>query len=247
MNSSIKSAETSPQVCARIGGVLYLLLILVGMFAVIFVRDKLIVSGDAAATAKNIMANQLLWRFGIVADLVMHVCDVPIMLIIFVLLRPVNKNLALLVLLFNLVQTAVLVANKLNLIWPLLQLGSADYLKSIEPSQLYAQVYLFIKMHDIGFGVGLIFFGFVCLIEGYLIFNSGYLPKAIGVMMQIAGICYLTNSFALLLAPKFANMLFPAILVPSFLAELSFALWLTVKGVNVTKWKEMVTALRMSV
>ena len=246
MSSDIKTTETSPQVYARIGGVLYLLLILVGMFAVIFVRDKLIVSGDAAATAKNIIANELLWRFGIVADLVMHVFDVPIMLIIFVLLRPVNKNLALLVLLFNLIQTAVLVANKLNLIWPLLQLGSMDYINAVEPNQLYTQVYLFIKMHDIGFGVGLIFFGFVCLIEGYLIFKSGFLPKAIGVMMQIAGICYLTNSFALILVPKFASMLFPMILVPSFLAELSFALWLIVKGVNVTRWKEKEAALRMS-
>ena len=176
MSSDIKTTETSPQVYARIGGVLYLLLILVGMFAVIFVRDKLIVSGDAAATAKNIIANELLWRFGIVADLVMHVFDVPIMLIIFVLLRPVNKNLALLVLLFNLIQTAVLVANKLNLIWPLLQLGTADYLKTIEPNQLYAQVYLFLRMHEIGFGVGLIFFGFVCLIEGYLIFIFAGFP-----------------------------------------------------------------------
>ena len=246
MSSDIKTTETSPQVYARIGGILYLLLILVGMFAVIFVRDKLIVSGDAAATAKNIMANESLWRSGIVADLVMHVFDVPIMLIIFVLLKPVNKNLALLVLLFNLVQTAVLVANKLNLIWPLLQLGTADYLKTIEHNQLYAQVYLFLRMHEIGFGVGLIFFGFVCLIEGYLIFKSGFLPKAIGVMMQIAGICYLTNSFALILVPKFASMLFPMILVPSFLAELSFALWLIVKGVNVTKWKEKATVLRMS-
>src|SRR4051794_24479341 len=98
---------------ARIGGVLYLILILLGMFAVIFVRDKLIVSADPSLTASNIMASPLLWRMGIAADLIMHVLDVPIMLIIYILLRPVNKDVALLVVLFNLIQTAVLVANKL--------------------------------------------------------------------------------------------------------------------------------------
>src|SRR6476659_9397117 len=126
--------NNSPQTYARIGGVLYLVLILVGMFAVIFVRDQLIVSGDATATANNITASQFLWRMGIAADLVMHVLDIPIMLIIYVLLRPVNKNLALLALLFNLIQTAVLVANKLNLMAVLFPLRHADYLKAFDPS-----------------------------------------------------------------------------------------------------------------
>jgi Domain of unknown function (DUF4386) len=231
MISNIKTAETSPQIYARIGGVLYLFLILVGMFAVIFVRDNLIVSGDATATANNIRDSQLLWRIGIAADLIMHVCDVPIMLVIYVLLRPVNKNLALLALLFNLIQTAVLVANKLNLIAALFQSGS------MEP-QLHEQVYLSLKLHDIGFGIGLIFFGFTCLVNGYLIFRSGYLPRTIGVLMQIAGLCYLTNSFALLLVPGFANIIFPWIMMPCFVAELSFCLWLIVKGVNVPKWEK---------
>src|SRR5882724_13051517 len=101
-----RAVETSPQVYARIGGVLYLILILTGMLAVIFVRDKLIVSGDATATANNIIASPLLWRIGITGDLIMHVCDVPLMLVLYVLLRPVNRNLALLAVLFNLVQTA---------------------------------------------------------------------------------------------------------------------------------------------
>ncbi len=237
MDPGIKIRETSPQIYARLGGVLYLVLILVGMFSVIFVRNTLIVSGDAVATAKNIMASPMLWRMGIVADLLMHVCDVPIMLIIYLLLRPVNKNLAVFALLFNLIQTAVLVANKLNLIAALLPLQNADYLKAFEPSQLYAQMYLSLKLHDIGFGVGLIFFGFTCLVNGYLIFRSGYLPKAIGVMMQIAGLCYLVNSFTVLLAPAFAGKISPSILLPSFVAELSFCLWLIVKGVDVPKWR----------
>jgi hypothetical protein len=231
---------------ARIGGILYLILIFIGMFAVLFVRDKLIVSGDAAATYKNIMGSQSLWRSGIVADIIMHVLDIPIMLIIYILLKPVNKNVALLALLFNLIQTAVLVANKLNLVAALLPLENVNYLKTLDPNLLQAQVYLSIKLHDIGFGVGLIFFGFTCLVNGYLIFRSGYLPKAIGVLMQIAGVCYLVNNFTLLISPKTAAGLFPAIMIPCLVAELSFCLWLIFKGVDVTKWQEKPDLLYVS-
>jgi hypothetical protein len=237
MKAHMKIAETSPQVYARIGGVLYLIIIVAGILDQLFVRSTLIVSGDATATATNMMASPELWRLGIAGDLIMHVCDIPLMLIFYVLLKPVNKNLALLALLFNLIQTAVLVANKLNLLTALFLLGDADYLKAFEPNQLHALSYLLIKLHDYGFGVGLIFFGFVCLLEGYLIFRSTYLPRTLGVLMQIAGVCYLTNSFAMLLAPKFANMLFPTIMMPCLVAELSLCLWLMVKGVDVTKWE----------
>ena len=236
------TVETSPQVYARIGGVLYLIIIVAGLFGEALVRDKLIVSGDATATANNIMASQLLWRIGIAGDLIMHVCDVPLMLVFYVLLRPVNKNLALLAVLFNLIQTAVLVAFKLNLLVALFLLGSADYLKAFEPHQLHALTYLSVKSDGYGFGIGLIFFGFECLVLGYLIFRSCYLPKILGVLMQIAGLCYLINSFALILAPAVAGALFPWVLLPAFIAELSLALWLLVKGVNVQRWKEQASA-----
>ena len=224
---------------ARTGGILYLVLILVGMFAILFVRDKLIVSGDVTATANNIMHSQFLWRSGIAADLIMHVLDIPIMLIVYILLKPVNKNIALLALLFNLVQTAVLVANKLNLIAALLPLESVDYLKTLDPHQLYAEVYLSIKLHDIGFAVGLIFFGFTCFVNGYLIFRSGYIPRIIGVLLQVAGVCYVTHSFILLLAPKFSSIIF---MMPCMVAELSFCLWLIFKGVNVKGWEQKTKA-----
>ena len=237
MNSNNKTAETSPQIYARIGGILYLIIIVAGIFTELFVRDKLIVSGDAIATTNNIMASQLLWRFGIACDLIMHVCDIPLMLIFYLLLKPVNKNLALLTVLFNLVQTAVMVAYKLNLFQTLFLLGSADYLKAFEPHQLSALAYISIRADGYGFGIGLIFFGFECLVLGYLIFKSEYLPKTIGVMMQIAGLCYLINSFALILAPSFANKITPTILIPSLIGELSLCLWLLVKGVNITTWE----------
>jgi len=239
-----RAVETSPQVYARIGGVLYLIIIVAGLFGETFVRGTLVVSGDATATANNIMASQLLWRIGIAGDLIMHVCDVPLMLVFYVLLRPVSKNLALLAVLFNLIATAVLVAYKLNLLVALFLLGGAGYLKAFEPHQLHTLMYLFVKADGYGFGIGLIFFGFECLVVGYLIFRSRYLPKILGVLMQIAGLCYLLNSFALLLVPTFANMIFPAILVPAFIGELSLCLWLLVKGVNVPQWEEKASALR---
>jgi Domain of unknown function (DUF4386) len=97
--------------------------------------------------------------------------------------------------------------------------------------------YLSIRSWEYGFGVSLIFFGCVCLVLGYLIFKSGYLPKVVGVLMQIAGLCYLTDSFALILSPPLANRLFPAILLPAFVGEASLCLWLLVRGVNVAKWQ----------
>lgn len=229
--------EASPQVYARIGGVLYLMIIVAGAFGEVFVRGTLIVSGDAVSTANNIMASQSLWRIGIAGDIITHVLDIPLMLVLYVLLKPVNKNLALLALLFNLIQTAVLVANELLLLVPLFLLGNADYLKAFEPGQLYALTYLFVKLQEYGFGIGLIFFGFACLIYGYLLFRSGYFPRALGVLMAIAGLSYLTNSFTLVLAPAYAGTIFP-VLVLALIGELSLCLWLMMKGVDVSKWKK---------
>ena len=223
---------------ARIGGMLYLIIIASGMFGELVLRGKLIISGNAAVTAANITAHELLWRLGIAIDLLMHICDIPLMLIIFILLRPVNRNLAVLALLFNIVQTAVLVANKLNLLAALFQITGAGNLKALNSQQLYNLGYLSIKLHDYGFGLGLIFFGCACLVYGYLIYRSGYLPGALGILIQIAGLCYLTSSFTLIIAPSIANVISPAILLPCFIGELSLCLWLLIKGVYIAKWNE---------
>jgi hypothetical protein len=228
----------SPQLYARLGGVLYLAIIALGMFGEMFVRGSLVVPGEAAATANNIEASQLLWRMGIAGDLLMQVLDVPVIVVLYLLLKPVSKSLALLATLINLVQTAVLAANKLNLLVPLFLLENSGYLKEFSSAQLDALSYLAIKAHGFGFGIGLIFFGVACLVRGYLIFRSGYLPKALGVLTLLAGLSYLTNSFALLLAPSFAASIFPAILMPAFIGELALCLWLIVKGVNLERWKQ---------
>ena len=229
--------ETSPRVVARICGVLYLIVIVIGLFGEAFVRGRIIVSGDAAATAANLRAMEPLWRFGIAAELVLLICAISMVVILFVLLRPVSRDLALLAVCFNVVSIAVEAVAALSLVAALFPLGNTAYLTAFTPEQLYAMASLSIRSHSYGFGVALIFFGCECLVLGYLIFKSGYLPKAIGVLMQIAGLCYLTNSFALLLSPSVAKLIFPAILIPAFVGEASLCLWLLVKGVNVEKWK----------
>ena len=240
------TAQFSPQAYARIGGVLYLIIIAAGLFAEAFVRGRLVVPADAAATATNIMAHETLFRLGIAADLTTFLCAVALTMILYVLLKPVNRNLALLMVFFDLVQDAIGGINGLNPYRALQLLGGADYLKVFSPEQLQAMALLSLKAHSVGFGVALIFFGFSCLAVGYLIFRSGYFPKLLGILLAIAGLCYLINSFALILSPPVAGALFPWVLLPAFIGELSLALWLAVKGVNVPKWEERASAWRVS-
>ena len=228
----------SPQVYARFGGLLYLIIIIAGLVDEVFIRGKLIVPGDVAATVHNIVGSELLFRGGIVGDLFMHVCDVPLTLILYVLLRPVSKDLSLLAAIFSLLQTSVLITNKLNLVMVLLVLPGPGHPSTFDQRQIQDLVRLFLTLHEYGFGIGLIFFGVSCLIVGYLTYRSGYLPRALGVLHAIAGLSYLVNSFAMLVAPALADRMFPAILAPAFIGELAMCLWLLIMGVNVSKWNE---------
>lgn len=223
--------DFNPQRDARIAGVLYLAIILLGLFGELQVRGSLVVPGDASATLSHIAASPGLWRAGIVADLLMQVCDVPMIVIFYLLLRPVHRGMALFAALINLVQTAVLVANKLNLLLPLFLIDSAGALGAFSSDQRAALSQLAINTHAHGFAIGLIFFGFACLANGWLIYHSGFLPRTLGVLQALAGVSYLVNSGALLLAPALAATLFPWVLLPAFVGELLLALWLTFKGV----------------
>src|SRR5437899_11575169 len=240
-----RTIEQSPQLFARVGGVLYLIIIVVGLFGEAFVRDRLVVPGDAAATATNIRSMESLWRFHIAAELFLLICAVALLMILFVLLKPVHRELALLAAFFNLVSIGLEAAITMYLLEALFPLGNAGYLTAFAPEQLHAMASLSLKSHSYGFGVSLIFFGCFCLVIGYLIFKSEYLPKTVGVLMQIAGLSYLTNSFALVLAPAWANRLFSADVVPAFVGEASLCLWLLVKGVSAEKWEERASACRV--
>lgn len=238
-----RTATASPQNYARICGVLYLYIMVAGMFAELFVRSRLVVSADAAATARNILANETLFRIGFSGELLHIACDVAVAMILYALLKPVNRNIALLAAFMRLACDIILAVASLSHFAALRLLGDADYLKTFPPDQLHTLALLAMKLHGDGYAISLVFFAFACLSLGYLIFRSGYLPRAIGALMAIAGACYLINSFAHFLDPAFAATLFPALFVPIFVAELSLTLWLIVKGVDAAKWEERASAL----
>lgn len=229
--------ETSPQVYARIGGLLYLITIVVGIFNEAFVKGRIVVAGDAMASAANLRSMESLWRLGIAGQMLMVICTVALTLILYVLLRPVSRNLALLATFFSLIATAADAAHSLQLVEALLPLGNAEYLKAFTPEQLNAMASLSLKSHALGYGLGLLLFGPFFLVSGYLIFRSTYFPRAIGILYQIGGVAYLVNGFVLILAPRFAGQIFAVIVLPAFVGEASFCLWLLVKGVNVSKWQ----------
>ena len=214
----------SPTRYARIGGGLYLLIIFVGIVGPLLTRERLVVSGNESVTAENIAGSPGLWRLGIALDVVMQLCDVPVMLVLFLLLWPVNRVIAGLALLFNIVQTATLVANQLTLV--VAGLAAPDEL-SLTDVALRAYAY--------GEALGLIFFGFTLLGTGYLIRHSGYLPWVIGLLVQVAGLGYVINSCLLVLFPGTPEVVNAALLVPAFVGELSLASWLLVKGVDAAK------------
>ncbi|SFQ35621.1 DUF4386 domain-containing protein [Hymenobacter arizonensis] len=232
-----RTIENSPLVYARIGGALYLVIILFGLFAEGFVTNKLLVSGDAAATARNILAAPGLWRLSVAGNVLVVVCAVPLLWIEYLLLRPVSKSLVLLAVLFNLVSLGVEAISKVFLLLVLPTLESAQYAQAFGARQVPMLANFSLKAHDISFDIALVFFGFTCLVNGYLIFKSGYLPKVVGILMQVAGGCYLVACFATLFAPALAGVLLPGILLPCLVGESAFCLWLLVKGVDTVKWQ----------
>jgi uncharacterized protein DUF4386 len=234
----MNTIEQSPQRYARTGGALYLAIIVLGAFAEGFVTDRLIVPADAAATAHNILASADLWRLGVAADFIVVVLAVPLLWIEYLLLRPVSRSLVLLAVFFNIVSLAVEAVSKLPLLLVMPLLATPDYVKGFEPQQLQVLLSLVLKSHGIAFNIALIFFSFTCLVNGCLIFRSGYLPRFVGVLLQIAGLSYLIACLAALFAPAMADILLPAILLPPLVGELSFCLWLLVKGVNLAGWRE---------
>ncbi len=230
--------ETSPQLYARTGGLLYLLIIVFGGFAEGYVMNSLVVGGDAATTAHNILAAPGLWNLSVAGNLLVPVLAAVQAWIFYLLLRPVNRQLVLLSVFLMLVSLSVESVSKLFLLAVMPILTGGHHPGAFEPLQAQALVHLSLVMHDIAFNIALIFFGLGCLVDGYLIIKSGYLPKLIGLLMQVAGLSYLVACFAALLAPALADVITPAILVPPLIGESSFCLWLLIKGVNVAKWRE---------
>jgi hypothetical protein len=235
-------AAATPRQLARTAGALYLINILGGFFAIGLVPGLLFVAGDAAATAHNIQANETLYRLGIVAHITINVTSVFMAVIFYDLFKVVNRRLALLVVFFTLVGTAVESANLLNQFVPLVLLDGGPYSSAVTAQQLQAQAYLPTALQGIGYDVNSVFFAFYGITLGYLVFRSTFLPRVIGVLLAVGALCYMAYGLADIISPAFAAHLVPYIQLPSLAGEGSFCIWMLIVGVNVERWKLFASA-----
>jgi hypothetical protein len=205
-------AETSPRFKARITGVLYLLTILTGIFAGGFVSGSLVVNGDAAATATNILTHKSLFQLGYAVFLIEMACNVAMTALFYDLLKTFSR---------------------VFFIAPLFILGGAHYLSVFSTEQLQALALLFLKVNDRGAAIAVVSLGFNALLTGYLIIRSTFLPRVLGVLSIIGGLGWLT-----FLYQPLGNRLFPYVVAFALLGAASLILWLLVFGVNEQRWKE---------
>ncbi len=214
---------------ARLTGIIYLILIAAGIYATVFIRSSLIVSGDAVTTAQNIMASEGLFRVSIASDLIMIIADVALAVLFYVLLRPVSRTLALVATFFRLIQAAILGINLLNLSISLEFLTANN--SGFEGAQLNSLANVFLNAQDIGYDLGLVFFAISLAALSYLLYTSRYVPRFLSVLLAGSALVYLAGSFVTVLAPRLSRMLELAYILP-FIAELGIALWLIIRGVN---------------
>jgi hypothetical protein len=223
-----KEEMNSLKTTARIAGALILVMSIPAGFAFGYVRPSLIVPGDATATANSIMASEGLFRLGIVSDSLVFLIEIVLIVMLYVLLKPVSKPLSLVAAFSRLAMTVIQGVNLLNHLIPLLLLTGADYLTVFEPHQLHALVLLFLNAHEYGVLVWGLSFGLHLAVLGYLVYKSGYIPRILGVLLVVASLCYLAQGFGSVLLPKYEEMF---ALVGSFsIIELAFPLWLVIKG-----------------
>jgi hypothetical protein len=231
-------ADESPRLLARIAGALYLINIVVGAFAIGYVPAAIVVPRNTAATAQNILTHEVLYRLGLVAHLIALPTNIGLALIFYDLFKVVNRRLALLVVFFTLVGTAVEGANLVNQFTPLILLTGARSSSGLTAEQLQALASTTLSLQAIGYDVQQVIYAGYLLAAGYLIVQSTFLPRILGVLLAIGALCYLAYSLADLLSPEFATRLVPYIQAPSGVAELSLCLWLLAIGVNDQRWKE---------
>jgi len=224
--------EPSPLVRARVAGALYLVANLFAPFTLLYLPSRFIVRGDAAATANNIVASTSLFRFGIVGNLFTFTANIFLALALYQLLKIVNRNIASLMLILFLVGVPIAMLNELPQLAVLQLLSGADYLNVYTLGQLQAAAYLLLRLHDQGLLIAHIFFGLWLLPMGYLVFKSGFIPRIVGVLLVIAGLGYVVQSFAAFLGYNVNIILFTG------LGEVVFLLWLLIRGVNVEQWKK---------
>ncbi|MGZ5005169.1 MAG: DUF4386 domain-containing protein [Chthoniobacterales bacterium] len=214
---------------ARVAGAVYLSLVLSAPFSLLYVPGKLIVRGDATATANNILAHETMFRLAIIGELFGSVIFILLGLALYRLLNGVNRRWALTMLVLVLVSAAVGFLNVLNNVAALTLFRGADFLAPFEKPQRDALAYLFIRLHSQGQFMNEIFWGLWLLPFGLLVYRSGFLPRFLGVWLMLACFGWLVLSLIALLLPPYYEAAF-RIAQPVMFAELAIMLWLLVKG-----------------
>ncbi len=235
--TSERIAETSPRLQASITGALYLVTILTGIVAQGFVSGRLVVDGDAAATATNILTHKSLFQLGFAGYMIEMACQIAMTALFYELLRPAGRSVSLLAAFLGFAGCVIKTVSRVFFIAPLFVLGGAHYLSVFSTEQLQALALLFLKVNDHGAGIALVFFGFYALLTGYLIIRSTFLPRVLGALGMCGGLGWLS-----FLYPPLGYRMFPYIAALGLLGAASLLLWLLVFGVNEQRWKEQASA-----
>ncbi len=225
--------ETSPRFEARITGAFYLLTMLTGIFAQGFVSRSLVVDGDAAATATNILMHKSLFQLGFAVYLIEMACQIAMTALFYDLLKPAGRSVSLLAAFLGFAGCVIKTFSRLFFIAPLFILGGAHYLSVFSAEQLQALALLFLKVNDHGAAIALVYFGFYALLTGYLIVRSTFLPRILGVLSIFGGLGWMS-----FLYQPLGYRLFPYIAALGVLGAALLILWLLVFGVNEQRWKE---------
>lgn len=235
MNTAVMGPvrDLSPKARARLAGALFLLTMVLGGIGG-SIAARLVVSGDAAATAGNILGQEGLFRLGYAVYLVEMACQVAMTMVFYELLKPVSRSLSLLMAVFSLVGCIIKTLSRLFFFSPFFLLGGAQYLSVFSTEQLQALAYLFLRLNHQAETIAMVFFGLTALVQGYLIFRSGFLPRVFGVLSALGGLGWLTYLYEPL-----AVRLLTGILAVAILGALSLVVWLLVVGVNEQRWKEL--------
>ena len=215
---------------ARWAGLLWLLMFVFGPVAQI-IRDKLFVTGDMAATANNIMANEFLFRLGFVSDLIMMTIFVFLPLVLYKLLSTVNKNQAMIMVILAIIGTTINMMNLLNEFAALHLLSGAEYLNVFNVTQLQAQAMLSYDLYLHGYEIANIFFALWLVPLGLLVYKSEFIPGYLGILLVVGGCCLLLNVFVYFLFPGYP-MVNTIIIIPQTIAEFLFLGWLLIRGIN---------------
>jgi hypothetical protein len=226
-------AETSPRFKARMAGVCQLMEAVTAAFGGVIIPGKLVVAGNAAATAANILGHERLFWLGFVLSLIGVAFHIAWALLMYELLNPVSRSLSRLAAFVILVGCAIQALASLLYLAPLIILQGGSSLSAFTPEQLQALALVFLRLNDYAFQVYLVFFGAWCLLIGYLIFRSTFLPRILGVLLAISGLGWATYLY-----PPLAHRLWHVIDAASAFGEIPLELWLIVMGVNAQRWKE---------